>query len=110
VYDWERVCDHNSHHRCGHCKALATDWERLAGHTKTTSALRAHATVAKIDAEAERGIRDKYGVHSYPTILVFPPAKFGVSEPKVMAHLCIVHIVVYIWYLGCLCCGMRYGG
>ena len=72
--------------RCGHCKQLAVAWERLAGHTKTTSALRAHAVVAKIDAEAERGIRDQFNVQSYPTILVFPPAKFGVSEPKVTAH------------------------
>jgi hypothetical protein len=68
--------------RCGHCKQLAVAWERLAGHTKTTSALRAHAVVAKIDAEAERGIRDQFNVQSYPTILVFPPAKFGHAQPK----------------------------
>lgn len=54
--------------------------------------------MAKIDAEAERGIRDKYGVQSYPTILVFPPAKFGVSEPKVHGRpVCCSAVVPGRW-------------
>ncbi|EER38884.1 disulfide-isomerase tigA [Histoplasma capsulatum H143] len=55
---------------CGHCKALAPIWEKLANDFQ----LEPHVTIAKVDADAENSRRtaELFDIRSYPTIKFFP--------------------------------------
>lgn len=49
---------------CGHCKALAPTWKKLARK------LAGVVTVAAVDADQHKGLASKYGVRGFPTIKV----------------------------------------
>lgn len=51
-------------HRCGHCKALTPEYEKLA------KAMKGLLCVAAVDADEHKGIAGKYGVKGFPTIKV----------------------------------------
>lgn len=50
---------------CGHCKRLAPTWDQL-GEVELDGGVR----VAKVDCTRESGLRSKYGVRGYPTLLM----------------------------------------
>mmetsp|Transcript_7727 Transcript_7727/g.20842 ORF Transcript_7727/g.20842 Transcript_7727/m.20842 type:complete len:267 (+) Transcript_7727:68-868(+) len=54
---------------CGHCKAMAPEYEKAARNLKKRTP--APARLAKVDATTERTIAKKYDVKGYPTILIF---------------------------------------
>ncbi|CAD7961393.1 unnamed protein product [Amoebophrya sp. A120] len=51
---------------CGHCKAMAGDWD------KTATAMKGKVKVAKMDATTETGVPGRFGVRGFPTIKLFP--------------------------------------
>ena len=53
--------------RCGHCKQLAPDWERLADDWKDSST----GLIAQVDCTdpAAESLCDEYGVDGYPTLI-----------------------------------------
>lgn len=53
---------------CGHCKNLAPVYEKVATAFEGES----ECIVAKIDADSEKNIGQKYGVTGFPTIKFFP--------------------------------------
>lgn len=54
---------------CGHCKALAPEWEKAA------TALKGVVKVAAVDATAEQSLAQEYGIQGFPTIKVFVNGK-----------------------------------
>ena len=50
---------------CGHCKRLTPTWDQL-GEVKLKGGVR----IAKVDCTRESGLRSKYGVRGYPTLLM----------------------------------------
>ncbi|KAJ7973285.1 putative Protein disulfide isomerase [Quillaja saponaria] len=53
---------------CGHCKALAPTYEKVARAFK----LEEHVVIANIDADKYKDLAEKYGVSGYPTLKFFP--------------------------------------
>lgn len=53
---------------CGHCKSLAPVYEKVG----TTFKKEKNCIVAKLDADADNAVAQKYGVSGYPTIKFFP--------------------------------------
>ena len=51
---------------CGHCKALAPTYEKLAAAFEGEASV----VIAKIDADAHRDLGERYGVTGFPTIKV----------------------------------------
>eukprot|EP00824_Muranothrix_gubernata_P002624 TRINITY_DN1318_c0_g1_i1.p2 TRINITY_DN1318_c0_g1~~TRINITY_DN1318_c0_g1_i1.p2 ORF type:complete len:489 (-),score=133.05 TRINITY_DN1318_c0_g1_i1:1033-2478(-) len=60
---------------CGHCKALAPTYEKLAQHYASND----EVVIAKIDATSAREISEQFGVKGFPTIKFFPK---GSTEPE----------------------------
>lgn len=52
---------------CGHCKALAPEWNKAA------VSLKGAVKVAKVDATENNALAGQYGVKSYPTIKFLRP-------------------------------------
>lgn len=50
---------------CGHCKALAPEYE------KTATALKGQASVSKVDCTRQRELCSKYEIQGFPTIKLF---------------------------------------
>lgn len=55
---------------CGHCKAFAPEYEKIA--TK----LKGKVPVAKIDCDANRKSAEKYDIQGFPTVKLFKNGKF----------------------------------
>ncbi|KAL9975849.1 hypothetical protein ACROYT_G013058 [Oculina patagonica] len=53
---------------CGHCKNLAPVYEKVGNAFKNEP----NCVVAKVDADGERDLGEKYGVSGFPTIKFFP--------------------------------------
>ncbi|KAL9106578.1 MAG: hypothetical protein Q9227_008424 [Pyrenula ochraceoflavens] len=77
---------------CGHCKALAPTWEKVASDFSSE----ANVVIAKVDAEspASKSTAESHGVSSYPTIKFFPrgsttPLEYdgGRSEDDLISYL-----------------------
>ncbi|CAA2966304.1 probable disulfide-isomerase A6 [Olea europaea subsp. europaea] len=61
--------------RCGHCKKLAPEYEKLGASFKKAKSV----LIGKVDCDEHKGVCSKYGVSGYPTIQWFPK---GSLEPK----------------------------
>ncbi|CAA6654374.1 unnamed protein product [Spirodela intermedia] len=61
--------------RCGHCKKLAPEYEKLGSSFKKAKSV----LIAKVDCDEQKSVCTKYGVTGYPTIQWFPK---GSLEPK----------------------------
>jgi protein disulfide-isomerase-like protein len=55
---------------CGHCKRMAPVWEQLATKMKGES-----VRVAKVDADGETEIGEKFSIQHYPTLKMFEAGK-----------------------------------
>lgn len=53
---------------CGHCKALAPDFSAAANILKAKGS---KAAFAKVDSPVEVATASTYGIHSYPTLILF---------------------------------------
>jgi protein disulfide-isomerase A6 len=53
---------------CGHCKALAPEWEVLSNAFKKSS----DVLIGKVDADQHKELAGRFGVSGYPTIKWFP--------------------------------------
>ncbi|GAB2287287.1 Protein disulfide-isomerase like 2-1, variant 2 [Dionaea muscipula] len=53
---------------CGHCKALAPTYEKVAAAFK----LEEDVVVANVDADQHKDLGEKYGVSGFPTLKFFP--------------------------------------
>ncbi|CAK8544554.1 unnamed protein product [Lathyrus sativus] len=53
---------------CGHCKALAYTYEKVAAVFR----LEEEVVIANVDADEYKDLAEKYGVTSYPTLKFFP--------------------------------------
>jgi thiol-disulfide isomerase/thioredoxin len=56
--------------RCGHCKRMAPVWEELAKRL-----LDSGVRVAKVDADGETEIGEKFAIQHYPTLKVYEGGK-----------------------------------
>jgi len=63
---------------CGHCKALAPKWEAAAAQVNKDDSI--DATIAKVDATAEKDLGGRYGVEGYPTIKWFPKGTLNAED------------------------------
>lgn len=54
---------------CGHCKSLAPVYEQLA---EVFAGDRSAVVVAKVDADAERSLGERFDVKGFPTVKFFP--------------------------------------
>ncbi|CAJ1969899.1 unnamed protein product [Sphenostylis stenocarpa] len=61
--------------RCGHCKKLAPEYEKLGSSFKKAKSV----LIGKVDCDEHKSLCSKYGVSGYPTIQWFPK---GSLEPK----------------------------
>ncbi len=56
---------------CGHCKALAPEYEKFAQQIKNDDKLKDKFMVIKVDCTIETHICNTYEVKGYPTIKIF---------------------------------------
>jgi len=54
---------------CGHCKALAPEYELLASSFNNKQSL---VKIAAVDADQHRKLADRFGIDGFPTIKYFP--------------------------------------
>ena len=53
---------------CGHCKAMAPDWEKLSEKYSGNNQI----DIAEVDCTEHKDLCQKYGVQGFPTIKAFP--------------------------------------
>ena len=56
---------------CGHCKALASEYQALA-NAYSGAKTQKDVVIAQIDADLYRAVGQRYGVSGYPTVVYFP--------------------------------------
>lgn len=61
---------------CGHCKALAPEWEQAA------SELKGSVRLGAVDATAHQSLASQFGIRGYPTIKVFAPGSTSPSDAE----------------------------
>jgi protein disulfide-isomerase A6 len=61
---------------CGHCKALAPEWEQAA------SDLKGSVKLGALDATAHERKAGEYGIRGFPTIKVFGPSASSASDAE----------------------------
>eukprot|EP00282_Hemiselmis_andersenii_P008385 CAMPEP_0114140228 /NCGR_PEP_ID=MMETSP0043_2-20121206/17267_1 /TAXON_ID=464988 /ORGANISM="Hemiselmis andersenii, Strain CCMP644" /LENGTH=423 /DNA_ID=CAMNT_0001234297 /DNA_START=59 /DNA_END=1329 /DNA_ORIENTATION=- len=77
---------------CGHCKALAPEWEKLA------SAISPTVRVGSVDADKHKELGGQYDVRGFPTIKVFgkdkkkPEAYQGERTAQAIAKHLLLHV------------------
>lgn len=57
---------------CGHCKTLAPEWAAAAGKTRK---LNPQVILAKVDADKNKELAERFDVSGYPTIKIFRGGK-----------------------------------
>lgn len=57
---------------CGHCKSLAPEWAAAATKTKR---LKPPTILAKVDADRQKDLAERFGISGYPTIKIFQNGK-----------------------------------
>ena len=65
---------------CGYCRQFYPDLNRLQEEFMGKSPPRTDIVIAKIDAEEERDLSRRYGISSYPTIVLFFPNNFNFPQ------------------------------
>ena len=58
--------------KTGHCKRLVPEYKVLGEKVLADPSLSSRVSVAKVNAESERALAEKFGVRGYPTIKYFP--------------------------------------
>lgn len=66
--------------RCGHCKRLAPVWDELAESIAADPKLASRVVIAKVDADADRDLGNRFGITGFPTLQFFARGK-PVDEP-----------------------------
>mmetsp|Transcript_10298 Transcript_10298/g.29397 ORF Transcript_10298/g.29397 Transcript_10298/m.29397 type:complete len:147 (-) Transcript_10298:75-515(-) len=63
---------------CGHCKSLAPKYEKLGKHFEKESkkGLFLDVAIAKVDADAHKGLASRFGVSGFPTLKIFKDGEF----------------------------------
>jgi protein disulfide-isomerase A6 len=61
---------------CGHCKALAPEWEQAA------SDLKGSVKLGALDATAHETISQEFGIRGFPTIKVFGPSAASAADAQ----------------------------
>ncbi len=74
---------------CGHCKALAPEYAKVATALKIAES---EVKLAKIDATAEKELGERFGVTGYPSLFWFVDGEKreysgGRTEPEIMAWI-----------------------
>lgn len=74
---------------CGHCKALAPEYAKVATALKTSES---EVKLAKIDATVEKEIAERFGVSGYPSLFWFVDGEKreytgGRTEPEILAWI-----------------------
>jgi len=54
---------------CGHCKAMAPDWEKVA------TSLKGKVKIGKVDAATDRILAKRFEIQGFPTLKLFPVGK-----------------------------------
>lgn len=70
---YDTYVNYNNNYRCGHCKALAPEWEEAA------SKLKGIVKLGAVDATVHKELASRFGISGYPSIKVFIP---GRKDPK----------------------------
>ncbi|KAK2077233.1 hypothetical protein QBZ16_004867 [Prototheca wickerhamii] len=66
--------------KCGHCKRLAPVWDELAESIAADPKLASRVIIAKVDADADRDLGNRFGITGFPTLQFFARGK-PVDEP-----------------------------
>ena len=64
---------------CGHCKHLTPEYKKLGENIAADPKINSQVILAKVNADDERELGEKYGVTGFPTIKWFPKGK---TDPK----------------------------
>jgi protein disulfide-isomerase A6 len=77
---------------CGHCKALAPEYEQVAKSFKGESSV----VIANLDADAEKAMASRFGITGFPTLKVCA---------RVHVRMCVyVHVLLVVALQPCSTC------
>lgn len=81
---------------CGHCKALAPEYEKAASEFKGDE----NVFLAKVDATAETDLAERFEVRGYPTIKFF---KEGIASSDYSGNILFVffqRVYTFLYFCG----------